>query len=167
MRRALAVLALVILPSAVFTQGPQNTPKFDAADINLRARTGLTNQPGMTGGVLRGGRYDLRNATMLDLVATAYAIADRDHRRGAGVARANRFDIAAKAPQDTSPANVRLMLQGLLAERFKLDPPPGHAPDASGLSLTVGKAKHKMKEATGPGSDARATRRRNHRRPSR
>jgi hypothetical protein len=81
MRRALlaiSALALVTLSPAVFAQQPQSAPKFDAADINLRARTGTTNQPTMTGGVLRGGRYDLRNATMLDLITTAYSIADRD-----------------------------------------------------------------------------------------
>jgi hypothetical protein len=30
----------------------------------------------MTGGVLRGGRYDLRNASMVDLISTAYNITD-------------------------------------------------------------------------------------------
>ena len=96
MRRALAVLALVTASSAVSAQAPQNAPKFDAADISLRARTGTTNQPAMTGGVLRGGRYDLRNATMLDLIATAYSISDRDLIVGGPAwLERNRFDIAA------------------------------------------------------------------------
>ena len=37
-----------------------------------------------------------------------------------GPERSRRFDIAATAPQGTSPANVKLMLQDLLADRFKL-----------------------------------------------
>ena len=152
MRRALAALALVTLSSAVFAQQPQNTQKFDAADISLRARTGTTNQPGMTGGVLRGGRYDLRNATMLDLVATAYAISDCDLIVGGPAwLERNRFDVAAKAPQDTQPANVRLMLQTLLAERFKLTLHQDTRP-APGYVLTLGKDQHKLKEAAGPGS---------------
>ena len=66
----------------------------------------------MTGGVLRGGRYDLRNATMLDLIATAYSITDSDLVVGGPAwLERQRFDIAAKAPQETSPAAVRLMLQ--------------------------------------------------------
>src|SRR5689334_5805219 len=119
MKRVVTALALATLSGAVFAQQPQNTAKFEAADINLRARTGTTNQPTMTGGVLRGGRYDLRNATMVDLVATAYSVADRELIVGGPAwLERNRFDIAAKAPQATSPADVRRMLQNLLADRF-------------------------------------------------
>jgi uncharacterized protein (TIGR03435 family) len=152
MKQVLVGLALVILPAVLVAQRPQNTPKFDAADISLRPRTGLTNQPGMTGGVLRGGRYDLRNGTMLDLVATAYNITDRDLIVGGPAwLERNRFDIAAKAPQDTSQADLRLMLQGLLAERFKLALHQDTRP-ATGFVLTLGKDKHKLKEAAGPGA---------------
>ena len=152
MRRALIALALVTLSGAVFAQPPQSAPRFDAADINLRARTGTTNQPTMTGGVLRGGRYDLRNATMLDLIATAYSVTDRDLVFGGPAwLERQRFDIAAKAPQDTTPAAVRMMLQSLLAERFKLVIHPDTRP-MSGYVLTLGKDKHKLKEAAGPGS---------------
>jgi uncharacterized protein (TIGR03435 family) len=155
MRRALLVvlaLALVALSRVTFAQPPQNAPKFDAADINLRARTGTTNQPTMTGGVLRGGRYDLRNATMLDLIATAYSVADRDRVVGGPAwLERQRFDLAAKAPQETSPAAVRLMLQSLLDERFKLVIHQDTRP-MSGYVLTLGKDKHKLKESTGPGA---------------
>src|SRR5260370_19994007 len=61
MRRLLAVLAAVAMWSgAGYAQTPGGTPKFDAADISVRVRTGTTSQPGMTGGVLRRGPYDLR-----------------------------------------------------------------------------------------------------------
>jgi len=68
MKSVLTLVALVTLSSPALAQTAPTTPKFLAADISLRARTGTTNQPTMTGGVLRGGRYDLRNATMLDLM---------------------------------------------------------------------------------------------------
>jgi uncharacterized protein (TIGR03435 family) len=153
MKPALTLAALLMLSSAVFAQTPPaNTPTFAAADISLRARTGTTSQPTMTGGVLRGGRYDLRNATMLDLISMAYSISDADLIVGGPPwLERNRFDIAAKAPQDTSPAAVRLMLQNLLAERFKLAL-HRDTRETSGFALTVGKEKHKMKEAAGPGS---------------
>src|SRR2546421_824113 len=111
MRRFLAVLAVLALWSgAAQAQTSGNTPKFDAADINLRARTGTTNQPTMTGGVLRGGRYDLRNATMVEMISMAYSINDNDLIAGGPAwLERNRFDIAAKAPQGTSPADVKLM----------------------------------------------------------
>src|SRR5437763_1460427 len=111
MRRFLAALAVVALWSgAARAQTSGNTPKFDAADISLRARTGQTNQPFVTGGVLRGGRYDLRNATMVDLIATAYSVSDPTLIVGGPAwLERNRFDIAAKAPQGTSADNVKLM----------------------------------------------------------
>jgi uncharacterized protein (TIGR03435 family) len=148
----LAVLGLSVLSGAVFAQSPQNTQKFDAADINLRLKTGATGQPNMTGGVLRGGRYDLRNATMVDLIATAYSITDNDLIVGGPAwLERNRFDIAAKAPQATSPASLKLMLQTLLADRFKLALHQDTRP-MTGFVLTLGKEKHKLKEAAGPGA---------------
>ena len=157
MKSALMLLTVAALSSPVFAQTAQNAPKFAAADISLRARTGTTNQPTMTGGVLRGGRYDLRNATMLDLIATAYSVGDSDLITGGPAwLERQRFDIAAKAPEGTSPATVKLMLQDLLADRFKLVSRRETRP-TSGFVLQVGKEKHKLKEATGPGSGCQGT----------
>jgi uncharacterized protein (TIGR03435 family) len=152
MKPALTLAVLLAVSSAASAQTPANTPRFAAADISLRARTGTTNQPTMTGGVLRGGRYDLRNATMIDLIATAYSVSDTDLIVGGPPwIERNRFDLAAKAPQETSPAEVRVMLQTLLADRFKLAI-RRDTRSTSGFVLTVGKDKHKLKEAAGPGS---------------
>jgi uncharacterized protein (TIGR03435 family) len=63
----------------------------------------------------------------------------------------DRFDVIAKAPQSTSPEMLKLMLQNMLAERFKLvlrketKPLPGYA-------LTAGNGKHKLKQAAGQGA---------------
>ncbi len=155
-RRVLVALAVVSLPFAAQAQTPVNAPKFDAADVSIRTHTGTTSQTGMTGGVLRGGRYDLRNATMLDLIATAYAITDRNLIVGGPAwLERDRFDIAAKAPQGTPPDSLKLMLQDLLSDRFKLvftnesQPMAGHV-------LTLGKEKHKLREASGPGGGCQA-----------
>jgi len=94
---------------------------------------------------------------MLDLVATAYSITDRDLITGGPAwLERQRFDIAAKAPQGTSPATVKLMLQDLLADRFKLVIRRETRP-TSGFVLSVGKDKHKLKEATGPGAGCQGT----------
>jgi hypothetical protein len=53
MKSALTLLAVVTLSSALLHKLPQ-TPKFAAADISLRARTGTTNQPTMTGASCAG-----------------------------------------------------------------------------------------------------------------
>ena len=153
MRRILALAVIVTLWScAGYAQTPGNNPKFDAADISVRARTGMTNQPNMTGGILRGGRYDLRNGTMVDFIATAYSVADPDLIVGGPAwLERERFDIAAKAPQGTSPETLKLMLQNLLTERFKLVLHKDSRPIA-GFTLALGKEKHKLKEAQGPGA---------------
>src|SRR5258706_5723855 len=144
MRRVLTALAFLTLCVAVSAQSPQNAQKFDAADISLRVKAAATGQPNMTGGVLRGGRYDLRNATMLDLIATAYSITDRDLIVGGPAwLERNRFDIAAKAPQDASPAVTRQMLKSLLDARFKLVVHQDTRP-MTGYVLALAKGKHKL-----------------------
>ena len=155
MRRAVTALITLValgpLTTAAFAQSGGAGPKFDAADISVRARTGTTNQADVTGGVLRGGRYDLRNGTMVDFIAMAYSISDTDLIVGGPAwLERDRFDIAAKAPQGTTPDAVKLMLQNLLADRFKL---VFHKDTRQlpGFALTLGKEKHKLKEAKEPG----------------
>ena len=53
------------------TAGASEAPRFEAADIRTSAH--VTN-PYMRGGVLRGGRWDVRTASMLELISTAYSI---------------------------------------------------------------------------------------------
>jgi uncharacterized protein (TIGR03435 family) len=152
MRRAFTAIGLVaLLSSAVFAQSPE-APRFDAADINIRAHSNNP-APFMSGGVLRAGRYDLRNATMLDLIATAYGVSDNDTILGGpNWLERDRFDIAAKAPNGTPPDKVKLMMQQLLSERFKLALHKDTRP-MPGFALSVGKGgKPKMKEAAGEGS---------------
>src|ERR1700704_1376925 len=98
MRRVFATVGLVaLLSSAAFAQSAE-APRFDAADIHIRAHSNNP-APFMSGGVLRAGRYDLRNATMLELIATAYAVPDNDTILGGpNWLERDRFDIAAKAP---------------------------------------------------------------------
>jgi uncharacterized protein (TIGR03435 family) len=107
----------------------------------------------MSGGVLRGGRYDLRNATMVELIATAYGLSDNDWIVGGpNWLERDRFDIVAKAPTSTTLENVKLMMQSLLAERFKLALHKDTRP-MPGFALSVGKGgKPKMKEAAGVGN---------------
>ena len=69
----------------------------------------------ISGGVLRGTRYDLRKATMLDLIRIAYDVNPEMVVGWPNWLEFDRFDIAAKAPANTSPATLHLMLQSLLA----------------------------------------------------
>jgi uncharacterized protein (TIGR03435 family) len=108
----------------------------------------------MSGGVLRLGRYDIRNATMLDLISLAYSLDARTVLGGPNWLNRTRFDIIAKAPDGSPRETLSLMLQSLLADRFKLVVHKDTQPIPSYL-LTVSGAP-KMKSAVAPtGDDAK------------
>jgi uncharacterized protein (TIGR03435 family) len=153
--KSCAVLA-AILSGALFAQSRPAPPAFEIADVHPSARS--ANQR-MRGGALVGDQYVIRNASLLDLTRTAYGITDRtmigadDNSRivgGPNWLDLDRFDVIAKAPGNTPGETVRLMLQTLLADRFKLVVHPDTRP-LPGFVLSMGKGKPKLKEADGSG----------------
>ena len=70
---------------------------------------------------IRSGRYELHNATIVDLIRTAYGI-DADKVLGGPTwLEYDRFDVLAKIPAKVPPPDaLKQMLQSLLADRFKL-----------------------------------------------
>jgi len=94
-------------------------PVFDAAEIHVRPHSSEPN-PSVSGGALRAGRFDIRNATMLDLISFAYSVDQDTVLAGPNWLARTRFDIIAKAPDGTPRENLQAMLQSLLADRFKL-----------------------------------------------
>jgi uncharacterized protein (TIGR03435 family) len=127
-----------------FGQSPEAAPKFEAADVHTSAKT--TNQFPRTGSA-HGGRYEAKTATMVDLIRVAYGFDTDKIVGGPNWLELDRFDVIAKLPADSTPESQKLMLQSLLADRFKLvvrkdtKPLPTYA-------LTVGK-KLQLKEANG------------------
>jgi uncharacterized protein (TIGR03435 family) len=103
----------------------------------------------MRGGILRGNRYEIRNAHMVDLIRTAYNVQPERISGGPSWLEWNRFDIAALAPENTPPERLREMLKTLLAERFKLAIREDMAPTTA-LALRV-KGAHKMREVSASG----------------
>src|SRR5579871_4091955 len=150
MRTFAGISFVALLSGAAFGQTAEPTPTFEAADVHTSAHTTNPNQF-MTGGVLRGGRYDLRRATMLDLISTAYDVDADTVLGGPNWLETDRFDVIAKAPMTTSPQSVKLMLQALLANRFKLVVHKDTKP-VPAFALTLGKVKPKLKEADGSGN---------------
>jgi uncharacterized protein (TIGR03435 family) len=144
LRLALGAALLVAAPA--FAQSPAPSPRFDITSVQVSTRP----NGGMRGGILRGTRYELRNATMLDLIRTAYNVQPGRVTGGPSWLEWNRYDVAALAPAGTPPPVLRQMLQALLAERFKL---AVHEDQAAvpGFALTVG-GTHKLRPASGPGT---------------
>jgi uncharacterized protein (TIGR03435 family) len=154
MTRAIAGLAL--LSAAGFAQTPAAKPTFQIADVHVitrRAQNSGIGIPAMSrveDGVLRAGRYEIRRATMLSLIRIAYGVDADTIVGGPAWLETDRFEVIAKAPPGTSPDTAKLMLQALLADRFKLVVHKDTRP-IQGFVLSVGKGKPKLKEADASG----------------
>jgi uncharacterized protein (TIGR03435 family) len=140
-----AFVIAATLSGAIFGQTAK--PAFDVADVHASAHV---RNLSMQGGVLRAGRFEIRRATMLDLIKIAYGVDADTVFGGPSWLEWDRFDVIAKAPPATSQATVKLMLQALLADRFKLAVHRDTKP-IQGFVLTVGKGKPKLREADGSG----------------
>lgn len=146
MRHAIAWITLLVLLSiTAFSQ----SPAFDAADVHPSAKTTYT---GMTGGALRGTRYEVRHASLTEMISVAYGLDSDKIVGGPSWLDFNRYDVIASAPATTSRDNLKLMLQGMLADRFNL---VTHM-DSKAIPvfvLSLGKGKPKMKETEGSGNN--------------
>jgi uncharacterized protein (TIGR03435 family) len=138
---------ILILSAPVFAQSAGTPPVFEAADVHVSPHRTF---PFVEGGVLRGDRYVFRQGTMVDLIAAAYGVDASNVQGGPIWLETDRFDVIAKAPATTPPATVKLMLQSLLADRFKLVLDTGSKPMPA-FVLTTGKGKPKLKEAEASG----------------
>jgi uncharacterized protein (TIGR03435 family) len=148
MRELQHMIFAALLSSAAFGQAAYTPPTFEIADVHTSPKT---LHPSMRSGVVRPGVYQLRMATMVDLIATAYGIDPEKVVGGPNWLEMDRFDVIAMTPPATSAPNVKLMLQSLLAERFKLAAHMDQRPMAA-FVLSPGNGKAKLKESDGSGS---------------
>jgi uncharacterized protein (TIGR03435 family) len=153
---ACAWLALLLTVTG-FGQLFDPAAKFEIADVHSSVR--VPNQPLKYINVTppTDGRYEIHNATMVDLIRVAYGFDADKVLGGPPWLEMDRFDIVAKLPagvprnQPNGPPSPELqsMLQSLLADRFHLvvrretRPVPVYV-------LTAGK-KPQLKEANGTG----------------
>lgn len=136
---------IVLLSCAVFGQ----VPTFGVADVHASAQVA---SPFMRGGVIRSGIYQIQAATMVDLIGAAYNMSGDKVLGGPSWLELDRFDVYAKVPPSTSADTARLMLQALLADRFKLALHKDSSP-LPGFALSVAKGvTPKLKPAAGSDS---------------
>jgi hypothetical protein len=106
-KRIVAGLSVV-----VFTASAQTTaehPHFEVARVQ-RSATATNPFTVISGGVLRGERYESSKASVLDMIRIAWDVDPDIVSGGPDWLEFDRFDIAAKAPAGTPPSTVRLML---------------------------------------------------------
>jgi uncharacterized protein (TIGR03435 family) len=144
-QKATAVIAALF---AVATGGTAADMKFEMADVHPSPHSS-TQQVFMRSGFYRGGRYQIRSGTMVDLIGLAYGVDNDKVLSGPNWLDFDRFDILATAPANSKPEDVKAMLQALLAERFSLVIHVDKK-EAPTFALTAGK-KPLLKEADGSG----------------
>jgi uncharacterized protein (TIGR03435 family) len=117
MLRGIAIAGLVaFLPSATFGQ-PGTAPSFEVASIKLHQ--GPVTQ---VSAVPSGPRIRITAYGLVGLIMDAYDVKFDEISGGPSWMNSDRFDIEAVAGGEATPAKaqLKLMLQSLLAERFKL-----------------------------------------------
>jgi uncharacterized protein (TIGR03435 family) len=125
-----------------------DTASFEVADIKPSNPSKLEFRKAR---ILPGGRLEVPNATLKELVIFAYGIQENAIMAVGSVAKwmdNDRFDVVAKAPADTSPQTLRPMLQSLLADRFKLAIRRADRP-MSAYVLSRGKRELKLQPGSG------------------
>src|SRR5580658_9649617 len=116
-RLACAALLTIAAFSQTFSQNTEGGAKFIAADVHAspKVRNSFLNGP-----FLRGNRYEIHFATVLDLIAEAYGMDSNDVFGGPPWLEMKQFDLIAKVSEHTKHAETREILRELLAERFHL-----------------------------------------------
>jgi uncharacterized protein (TIGR03435 family) len=137
------VIGTVLLAIAIGAQ-PQGDEKdrlsFEVASVKPSA-------PGGLGGIIRAmpgnQRYHGENMPLLTMMTVAYSVTNRQIAGGPDWMATDRFDIEAKASRPRSIAELDVMLQHLLEDRFQLKLRREKREEAAYL-LTVGKGGPKM-----------------------
>ncbi len=111
-------VVLATRPTAPAPQTPVTGPlSFEVASIKPsaaeRGKVGIRIAP--------GGRFTASGLTAKMLIQQAYDIKDFQISGGPGWLSSERYDIVAKAESSANREQLKLMLQSLLAERFKLE----------------------------------------------
>lgn len=130
------------------TPPPPPTPMAADADPNFEVATIKPNNTGATsmqGLTLRGRNFATRASSLGDLIGFAYEVQSKQIVNAPDWLDKDRYDIAAVPEQEgsPSPAQVRVMIQKLLADRFKLTFHHDKR-ELSAYVLAVGKSGHKL-----------------------
>lgn len=111
----LGVFCLMSLPLWAQTQ-PTTAPAFEVASI----KANHSGDGRMMMNVAPGGRVNATNLTVRQLIVMAYRIKPSQLSGGPSWIDSDHYDISAKAEGPATPEQLQLMMQALLADRFKL-----------------------------------------------
>ena len=159
MRRATLGVCLIIFTScAAFGQAAAESPTFEVASVKpAEPQTGMGIRVMMRGGPGSAdpGQITYSNVSLKNVLTIAYAVKGYQIS-GPKWLDSERFDIVAKIAKGATKEQFQLMLQNLLAERFKLTL-HHETKELPMYALVVGKGGPKLKESVeedGAGSSA-------------
>jgi bla regulator protein blaR1 len=112
MRRAIGAAAILIS----FSSAAAQQKAFEVSSVKLHPADQATPSSMIAE---PGGRFTVRNIPLRMVIRTAYQIQDDQIVDGPAWIGSDRFDITAKAEGATPLTDLALMIQALLAERFK------------------------------------------------
>lgn len=113
-----ALLAALVAPGAG-AQEPR--PAFEIVSVKPRPGSPERIMPYPISAAPRpGGILQLTNTALSQLIMFAYDLSDSQVVGGPEWLRVDRFDVSARAGREVPTATLRLMMQSLLADRFKL-----------------------------------------------
>jgi uncharacterized protein (TIGR03435 family) len=138
-------LCVALLVGAAFGQ----TDRFEVADVHVSPHSDNNFNLFMRGPQMRAGRYEIRTATMVDLIATAYGVDGDKVYGGPNWLELDRYDVTGKLPAGATPESQKAMLQALLAERFHLVARPDSKPMPAYI---LSASRHPMLRASDPGA---------------
>ncbi len=140
MRGRFALAAAIALSAAAQTPAPDKKPVFEVAVIKPSVDDGNHSSNS------NKGQYTTHNLTLKRLIANAYDIDTSLILGGPAWLDSASFDITAKFPEEfaqRTPETFRLMIQDLLADRFRLVI-HRESREVSGYWLSVAKSGAKM-----------------------
>jgi uncharacterized protein (TIGR03435 family) len=153
MRGVIRAALFCIISVLTLGKSAQNQAVFEIADVHASPPSPNALSQFARGPFVAGGRYELRQATLVDLIRIAYSPAgsrtlDLDKVFGGpSWLDLDRFDVVAKVPSRASREDMKIMLKALLTDRFKLSVHEDTKP-LPAYALTVAK-KPLLKEANG------------------
>ncbi len=146
--RGMLLAATAAVCSSFGQTAPAPAPvAFIAADVHVSAPNG---QRMLIGAFPQSDRYEMRGATMLQLISNAWGIGTDRIAGGPGWLALNRYDVIASFPAGSNQETLKSMLKALLADRFKLAVHNDIRP-IQAFAMTVAKGGSKLKKSDGTG----------------
>jgi uncharacterized protein (TIGR03435 family) len=131
-------------------------PAFDVASLKQGGPVRPDGLLDINLGRASNGVVTLSNTTLSEMIRYAYGLTNEEQITGPDwiKQRQYRYELVAKAPPDTKLDTLRLMLQGLLKERFQIQM-HGEPRKMAHMILSQGKGEPKVTESSPDGPSGR------------